>query len=138
MDDLLLYGPWVLCVGAVLLAGGARVAASRALARLTALENAVASLRAPAPRPSPSATPSPSPAVAAPAASARGAEPAAGPCAAVLEERLGALEARLATLASAVSDAAVPEPDDVAPMRPPVPSSVEPVAAPRSGWRMFP
>lgn len=132
MDDVLLYGPWVLSAGALLLATSAWRAAARAKGRAGELERTVAALRAP-----PSAS-VPPPAAAPSAPPPRVPDAGPGPCPAVLEERLGALEARLATLATTVRDAATPPPDEVAPMRPPVPSSVEPVAAPRSGWRMFP
>ncbi len=119
MDDLVRYGPWVLSLVALLLAWSASLAASRARASADAHERAFVA--------APPETP---------------ATPAADACAPArptgFEERLGALEVRIATLADRVAFVARPDPDDVTPMRPPVPSTVEPVTAPRAGWRMFP
>ena len=91
MDELLLYAPWVLSAGALVLGGLARRAASGATARAVELERAITALRTPVPPPL---------SIVASAAVVRSgagsADPLAGPCPAVLEERLGALEARLA------------------------------------------
>lgn len=114
MDDLVRYGPWLVATVALLLAWCALKAAARARSDAAAVRAAVS----------------------APPAKVEVMPPARGST--VLEERIGALEARVASLTSAVADAARPDPDDVAPMRPPVPTTVEPLVAPRSGWRMFP
>ena len=120
MDELVRYGPMLLSSIALLLAWSASRRASRALPR-----DAHRLVSAPRPMPAPSPPP-PAPV------------PVGPPRVTGLEERLGALEERLSKLSAAVAFAARPDPDDVAPMRPPTPTTVEPLAAPRAGWRMFP
>lgn len=133
MDDLVRYGPWLLSSIALLLAWSASRAASAGRIRG---EPAGASTDAPrAPSPAGRAAASPDPVVTA-TSGLLPAPPASRPTA--LEERLGALEERLHTLSEAVAFAARPEPDDVAPMRPPAATTAEPLPAPRAGWRMFP
>ena len=130
MDELVRFGPWVLSAIALLLAWSASVAASGARARAAALERTLATLR-PA---SPAAVSLTSNVVAAGEATA----PPAAPRSTAFEVRLGALEERIAKLSDRVAYVARPDPDDVTPMRPPVPSTVEPSTAPLAGWRMFP
>lgn len=119
MDDLVRYGPWLACAVALLLAGIALRVATRARSQ------PVAPL-APELSSAPPTPPPPDPAV-------RILEERRS-----LEERLGSLERRMDALSAGVADLSRPEPEVVAPMRPPVPTTVEPLAAPRSGWRMFP
>lgn len=125
MDELVRYGPWVISGIALLLAWSATAASSRARARVDLLERGLAA-QVP-PRAAASSTP------AEPAAS-----PESPPRTTAFEVRLGALEERIAKLAARVDYAAQPDPDDVTPMRPPAPTTVEPLPAPRAGWRMFP
>lgn len=118
MDDLVRYGPWLASAVALLLAGIALRVATRARSQPVAPLAAELTSARPSPPPDPAV---------------RILEERRS-----LEERLGSLERRLDALCAGVAELSRPEPEVVAPMRPPVPTTVEPLAAPRSGWRMFP
>lgn len=132
MDEMVRFGPAVLSVLALVLAWRAARRAARERAHRIEFERAFLATHAAA-RAAPASAPE-----------AAGGAHGVSPLPSSFEERLGALDAHLSRLSDVVADLGRPSPDDVAPMRPPARTPVEPApslpsaASLRAGWRMFP